>query len=40
LENAEEEIRREGEFDHIVESKDKESDYQKVRDFYKELISF
>ena len=40
LNNAEKEIRREGEFDHVVESKDKESDYQRVKDLYEELINF
>ena len=39
LENAEEEIRREGEFDYIIESKDKESDYRTVKDLYEELIN-
>ena len=39
LENAEEEIRREGEFDYIIESKDKESDYRMVKDLYEELIN-
>jgi guanylate kinase len=39
LDNAEEEIRREGEFDYIVESKDKESDYRRVKDLYKELVN-
>ena len=40
LDNAEEEIRRKGEFDYIVESKDKESDYQRVKELYQELINF
>lgn len=40
LDNAEQEIGREGEFDYIVESQDKESDYQRVKELYEELINF
>lgn len=39
LDNAEEEIRREGEFDYVLKSRDKESDYQRVKDLYEELIN-
>lgn len=39
LNNAEEEIRREGEFDYVLKSRDKESDYQRVKDLYEELIN-
>lgn len=39
LDNAEEEIRRGGEFDYVLKSRDKESDYQRVKDLYEKLIN-
>ena len=39
LDNAEEEVRRAGEFDYVLKSRDKESDYQRVKDLYEEHIN-
>ena len=34
LANAKEEILREGEFDFVVESMDRDTDYQKIKEIY------
>ena len=39
LDNAEEEVRRAVEFDYVLKSRDKESDYQRVKDLYEEHIN-
>ena len=39
LDNAKKEMCREGEFDYVLESKDKELDYQRVRDLYLEITN-
>ena len=38
LDNAKKEMCRVGEFDYVLESKDKESDYQRVKDLYLKIM--